>query len=157
MNNIIFISLNIIDKGARRLNGWRMYTDERKEERKHVSWHEVLREIASLDGKMRTLVHAAYGDHVDLVVSGGDEGYVLVQWKEYARDIRHYVLTTKQVDVEVTGRIITVEGEGLPVPADWAISLEQAIPLLGDLLQTCEQKENADLQWLLLETESGQM
>ncbi|QDX95635.1 hypothetical protein JNUCC42_22180 [Brevibacterium sp. JNUCC-42] len=134
-----------------------MYTDERKEERKHVSWHEVLREIASLDGQERTLVHAAYGDHVDLVVSGGDAGYVLIQWKEYAREIRHYVLTTKQIDVEVTGRIITVEGEGLPVPADWAISLEQAIPLLGDLLQTCEQKENADLQWLLLETEPAQM
>lgn len=51
------------------LNDWRMYTDASGQDQNHMGWHEVLKEIAQLNGTSRTLVHAAYGDHVDLVVA----------------------------------------------------------------------------------------
>lgn len=53
------------------MNDWRMYTDGSGQELESAAWHQVLKEIAQLNGTTHTLVHAAYGEHVDLVVAGG--------------------------------------------------------------------------------------
>lgn len=131
------------------LNDWRVYTDASGVEKKHVAWHEVLREIAQLDGVNRTLVHAAYGDHVDLVIAGGNNGKVLVQWKEHEPAERHYVLVSdKQTAVMIS---LVIEGNEVAFPASWCVPLEQIIPVCGDLLRTCEKGEPAELEWLPVE------
>jgi hypothetical protein len=131
------------------LNDWRVYTDASGVEQKHVAWHEVLREIAQLDGVNRTLVHAAYGDHVDLVIAGGNNGKVLVQWKEHEPAERHYVLVSdKQTAVMIS---LVIEGNEVAFPASWCVPLEQIIPVCGDLLRTCEKGEPAELEWLPVE------
>lgn len=131
------------------LNDWRVYTDESGMESKHVAWHEVLKEIAQLNGNTRTLVHAAYGDHVDLVVAGGNNGRVLVQWKEHEPAENHYVLASdKQTAVMVS---LVIEGNEVVFPASWCVPLEQVVPLCGDLLRTCEKGEPAQLTWLPVE------
>ncbi|WP_232699566.1 hypothetical protein [Brevibacillus daliensis] len=137
------------------MNDWRLFTDAANEERTKVAWHEVLREIASLDGQSKTLVHAAYEHYLDFVVSGGDNGYVLIQWKENANDQAHYVLTASFLE-EIGSVSLTTEGEQIHIPAEWAIPIEKAIPLIGDLLQSCELKDNAFFQWVLLEKETRQ-
>ncbi|GAB1533114.1 MULTISPECIES: hypothetical protein [Brevibacillus] len=131
------------------LNDWRMYTDGSGIEQKHVAWHEVLKEIAQLDGVTRTLVHAAYGDHVDLVVAGGNNGKVLVQWKEHEPAEQHFVLAAdKQSAVMST---LVIEGSEVAFPLSWCVPLEQVVPLCGDLLRTCEKGEPAKLEWLPVE------
>ncbi|EST53213.1 hypothetical protein T458_20385 [Brevibacillus panacihumi W25] len=127
------------------LNDWRVYMDGTGEEQKHVAWHEVLKGIAQLNGKTHTLVHAAYGDHVDLVVAGGNKGKVLVQWKEHEPSERHYVLASdKQSAVMAT---LVIEGEEIAFPASWCVPVEKVIPICGDLLRTCEKGEPVELSW----------
>ena len=128
------------------LNDWRMYTDGSGTEQKHVAWHEVLKEIAQLNGENRTLVHAAYGDHVDLVVAGGNNGKVLVQWKEHEPGEQHFVLTNGEQNAMMASLVI--EGSEAVFPLSWCVPLEQAVPLCGDVLRTCEP---ANLQWLPIE------
>ncbi|MGE5704744.1 MAG: hypothetical protein ACM32O_19615, partial [Clostridia bacterium] len=72
------------------MNDWIMYTDASGKQENHVAWHQVLKAIAELNGTTNTLVHAAYGDHVDLVVSGGNDGLVLVQWMEHDPREQHF-------------------------------------------------------------------
>lgn len=132
------------------LNDWRVYTDVSGIEQKHVAWHEVLKEIAQLDGSTRTLVHAAYGDHVDLVIAGGNNGKVLVQWKEHEPMERHYVLSSDQQNALMVSLVI--EGSEVAFPAAWCVPLEQAVPVCGDLLRTCEKGEPAGLKWLSVES-----
>jgi hypothetical protein len=127
------------------LNDWRMYTDETGTEQNHTAWHEVLKAIAQLDGTTRTLVHAAYGDHVDLVVAGGNQGLVLVQWKEHEPVERHFVLAQDKPPAVMT--TLTIEGSEVPFPAAWCVPLEQAIPVCGDILRTCEKGEPNGLSW----------
>ncbi|USG67078.1 hypothetical protein NDK47_07245 [Brevibacillus ruminantium] len=131
------------------LNDWRMYTDASGVDQNHMAWHEVLKEVAQLNGTTRTLVHAAYGDHVDLVVAGGNQGQVLVQWKEHDPQERHYVLTEEKPDGVMS--TLTIEGADVPFPAAWCVQVEKAIPVLGDLLRTCEKGEPADLRWISVE------
>ncbi|CAM5784531.1 hypothetical protein [Brevibacillus borstelensis] len=131
------------------LNDWRMYTDASGQDQNHMGWHEVLKEIAQLNGTSRTLVHAAYGDHVDLVVAGGNQGQILVQWKEHETEARHYVLTADKP--AGTMSTLTIEGADVSFPASWCIELEQAIPVLGDLLRTCEKGEPSGLTWISVE------
>ncbi len=128
------------------LNDWRLYTDESGIEQKHVAWHEVLKEIAQLNGSSRTLVHAAYGDHVDLVVAGGNNGQVLVQWKEHEPAEQHYVLTTDKHPGVMAGLVI--EGNEVTFPVSWCVPLEKAVPLCGDILRTCDKGEPTELTWL---------
>ncbi|GED31471.1 MULTISPECIES: hypothetical protein [Brevibacillus] len=128
------------------LNDWRLYTDESGIEQKHVAWHEVLKEIAQLNGSSRTLVHAAYGDHVDLVVAGGNNGKVLVQWKEHEPAEQHYVLVTDKPSGVMSSLVI--EGSEVTFPVTWCVPLEQVVPLCGDILRTCDKGEPAQLQWL---------
>lgn len=131
------------------MNDWRMYNDATKQDREGLAWHEVLRAIAELNGSTNSLVHAAYGEHVDLVVAGGNDGVVLVQWKEYEPQEQHYILAT----TEPAGvmKLLTVEGTEATYPNEWCISLEQAIPVCGDLLRTCERPEAPNLIWLRIE------
>ncbi len=131
------------------MNDWRMYNDATKEDKDGLAWHVVLRAIAELNGSTHTLVHAAYGEHVDLVVAGGNDGLVLVQWKEYEPVEQHFILTSNQP----TGlmKLLTVEGVEGTYPNEWCISLEQAIPVCGDLLRTCERPERENLTWLQVE------
>ncbi|KZE52317.1 hypothetical protein AV540_10650 [Brevibacillus parabrevis] len=131
------------------LNDWRMYTDGSGTEQKHVAWHEVLKEIAQLNGEDRTLVHAAYGDHVDLVVAGGNNGKVLVQWKEHEPGEQHFVLTNGEQNAMMASLVI--EGSEAVFPLSWCVPLEQAVPLCGDVLRTCDKGEPANLQWLPIE------
>ncbi|MFM1652261.1 hypothetical protein ACI7RC_09180 [Brevibacillus sp. B_LB10_24] len=126
-----------------------MYTDAAGEERTHVAWHEVLWEIAALNGTTHTLVHAAYGDHVDLVAAGGDDGFVLVQWKEYEPSLRHFVLQTQTP--AAAGGTLTVEGELTLLPDVWRVPLEQAVPVCGDILRTCDKGEPEGLVWFEIE------
>jgi hypothetical protein len=133
------------------LNDWRMYTDESGTEQNHTAWHEVLKAIAQLNGSTRTLVHAAYGDHVDLVVAGGNNGRVLVQWKEHEPKERHFVLTVdKPLSLMNT---LTIEGNEVAFPAAWCVPLEQAVPVCGDILRTCEKGEPEGLAWVAVEME----
>jgi len=127
------------------LNDWRVYTDASGTERTHVAWHEVLKEIAMLNGVDRTLVHAAYGDHVDLVVAGGNKGRVLVQWKEHDPE-RHFVLAANEENNVMIS--LTIEQEEIPFPASWCVQLEQVIPVCGDLLRTCEMNKNPKWKWV---------
>jgi hypothetical protein len=131
------------------MNDWRMYTDITKEDQNHTAWHEVLRAIAQLNGTTHTLVHAAYGDHVDLVVSGGNEGQVLVQWKEYDGIPKHFILTQDKPDGLMT--TVTIEGEQVPIPLAWSVPLEKVVPVCGDILRTCDLKEVEGLTWTLIE------
>lgn len=131
------------------LNDWRVYMDGTGEEQKHVAWHEVLKGIAQLDGQSRTMVHAAYGDHVDLVVAGGNEGKVLVQWKEHEPVERHFVLATDKQSALMANLVI--EGEVIAFPTNWCVPLEQVVPICGDLLRTCEKGEPEGLMWLPVE------
>lgn len=133
------------------LNDWRMFTDTMKQEQNHVAWHEVLRAISELNGTTHTLVHAAYGDHVDLVVSGGNEGKVLVQWKEYEPVGKHLILTVEGNNGVMT--TLDVEGEQITIPISWCIPLEQAVPVCGDMLRSCELARREGLEWLLIEGE----
>ncbi|UFJ39387.1 hypothetical protein LOK74_15065 [Brevibacillus humidisoli] len=134
------------------MNDWRMYTDATGEESTHTAWHEVLQAIATLDGERCTLVHAAYGEHVDLVVAGGDNGKVLVQWKEYEPSEQHFVLT---LDAPVhTLETLTVEGSEAAFPGTWCVPLEQAIPVCGDILRTCELATYEGIRWLPVEEAS---
>lgn len=127
------------------MNDWRVYTDLTGESN-HQPWHEVLKAIATLDGRMLTVVHAAYGDHVDLVVSGGNNGKVLVQWKEYDPEEKHFVLINQEpANLFET---LVVEGQEMTIPKAWCISLEQAVPVCGDILRTCEKGQPAGLDWL---------
>jgi len=128
------------------MNDWRVYTDATGEEATHVSWHEVLKAIASLNGQTHTLVHAAYGDHVDLVVGGGNHGRVLVQWKEHEPVTRHFVLMGDQPEGIMHN--LTIEGEESAFPLSWCVPLEQAVPICGDLLRTLELSHTAELQWV---------
>lgn len=131
------------------MNDWRMYTDASKIDANHTAWHEVLKAIAQLNGVSHTLVHAAYGDHVDLVVAGGDNGQVLVQWKEHEPSSEHFILTgEKQSALMCT---LTIEGSQVTFPVAWCISLEQAIPVCGDILRTCEKGEYEGLTWVAVE------
>ncbi|MGG1663807.1 hypothetical protein [Brevibacillus sp. NRS-1366] len=132
------------------LNDWRVYTDESGVEQKHVAWHEVLKEIAQLNGVNRTLVHAAYGDHVDLVVAGGNNGKVLVQWKEHEPARQHFVLTMDKHKDAVMASLV-IEGSEVAFPVSWCVPLEQVVPLCGDILRTCEKGEPANLEWLPVE------
>lgn len=128
------------------LNDWRLYTDESGIEQKHVAWHEVLKEIAQLNGSTRTLVHAAYGDHVDLVVAGGNNGKVLVQWKEHEPAEQHFVLAAdKHTGVMAS---LVIEGNEVTFPLSWCVPLELAVPLCGDILRTCDKGEPSELTWL---------
>lgn len=131
------------------LNDWRMYTDVSGVEQKHVAWHEVLKEIAQLDGVTRTLVHAAYGDHVDLVVAGGNNGKVLVQWKEHEPMEQHFVLAADKQSAVMSSLVI--EGNEVAFPLSWCVPLEQVVPLCGDLLRTCDKGEPTTLEWLPVE------
>jgi len=133
------------------MNDWRMYTDTNGQDQNHVAWHEVLRAIAQLNGTSHTMVHAAYGDHVDLVVSGGDQGKVLVQWKEYDRTPLHYVLSRKNSNGVMAS--LTIEGETIPVPMGWCLPLEQVVPICGDILRTCEIKTYDELEWIVIDQE----
>lgn len=133
------------------MNDWRMYSDATGEDQNHVAWHEVLRAIAELNGTTHTNVHAAYGDHVDLVVSGGNNGKVLVQWKEYDQRTQHFVLSQENQNGLMT--TLTIEGEEIPVPLHWCISLEQVIPFCGDILRTCEIGKYEGFQWIMIENE----
>ncbi|WP_400162804.1 hypothetical protein ACAF76_005005 [Brevibacillus sp. TJ4] len=130
------------------LNDWRVYTDATGTEEKHVAWHEALKAIAQLNGKDHTLVHAAYGDHVDLVVAGGNNGKVLVQWKEHDPQ-RHFVLATDEMTAVMAS--LTIEQEDVPFPASWCVPLEQVIAVCGDVLRTCDKGEPAGLKWLPIE------
>ncbi len=132
------------------MNDWRMYTDGSGEERNHVAWHEVLKAISELDGREKTLVHAAYGEHVDLVIGGGNDGSVLVQWKEYEPGEQHFVLVADRAE-DAVPRVLTIEGAGVELPATWCIPLEQAVPVCGDILRTCEKPEYPALRWIALE------
>lgn len=132
------------------MNDWRMYTDASGSEQTHVAWHEVLKEIAQLNGTTHSLVHAAFGDHVDLVVAGGNDGQVLLQWKEYQPAERHYVLMSEQADDSEASHL-TIEGSMIELPASWCISLEQAVPICGDLLRNCVMGEYEELSWLLID------
>lgn len=132
------------------LNDWRIYTDESGVEQKHVAWHEVLKEIAQLNGVDRTLVHAAYGDHVDLVVAGGNNGLVLVQWKEHEPSEKHFVLTTDEQRAAVMASLV-IEGSEVAFPVSWCVPLMQVVPLCGDVLRTCDKGEPDQLQWLPVE------
>ena len=106
----------------------------------------MLKEIAQLNGIDRTLVHAAYGDHVDLVVAGGNNGLVLVQWKEHEPYEKHFVLTKdKQPDAVMASLVI--EGSEVAFPISWCVPLEQVVPLCGDVLRTCDKGEPQELQW----------
>ncbi|NGQ96844.1 hypothetical protein G3578_16890 [Brevibacillus sp. SYP-B805] len=131
------------------MNDWRMYTDASGQEVEHAAWHHVLKEIASLNGTTHTLVHAAYGEHVDLVVAGGNSGLVLVQWKEHEPAERHFVLAAYQPDGVMQN--LTVEGAEVAFPLAWCIPLEQAVPVCGDLLRTCDRLEYEGLQWFTIE------
>ncbi|QQE75475.1 hypothetical protein KDJ56_05765 [Brevibacillus composti] len=131
------------------LNDWRMYTDASGVDQNHTAWHEVLKEIAQLNGTTHTLVHAAYGDHVDLVVAGGNQGMVLVQWKEHEPAERHFVLTADKPDGVMN--TLRIEGADVPFPAAWCVPLEQVIPIAGDLLRTCEKGEPRELAWIAVE------
>lgn len=131
------------------LNDWRMYTDVSGVEQKHVAWHEVLKEIAQLDGVTRTLVHAAYGDHVDLVVAGGNNGKVLVQWKEHEPVEQHFVLAADKQSAVMSSLVI--EGNEVAFPLSWCVPLEQVVPMCGDLLRTCDKGEPTTLEWLPVE------
>lgn len=133
------------------MNDWRMYTDT-EGEANHLAWHEVLMAIARLDGTSRTLVHAAYGDHVDLVVAGGNGGDVLVQWKEYGPVHEHWVLTAREVNGLM--KTLTVEGSEVAFPKAWCVPLERAVPICGDLLRTLERGEYDDLVWVMVEQEA---
>lgn len=128
------------------LNDWLMYTDASGTEREHTAWHEVLREIAQLNGTTHTLVHAAFGEHGDLVVAGGDHGMVLVQWKEHEPEERHYVLAASEQTAVM--KTLTIEGAEVAFPANWCVPLEKAIPLCGDILRTCEMGPTEELVWL---------
>lgn len=128
------------------LNDWRLYTDESGIEQKHVAWHEVLKEIAQLNGSSRTLVHAAYGDHVDLVVAGGNNGQVLVQWKEHEPTELHFVLAADKHPGVMSA--LTIEGNEVTFPLSWCVPLEQAVPLCGDILRTCDKGAPTGLVWL---------
>lgn len=132
------------------LNDWRVYTDESGVEQKHVAWHEVLKEIAQLNGVNRTMVHAAYGDHVDLVVAGGNNGKVLVQWKEHEPVLQHFVLTADKDTPGVMASLV-IEGSEVAFPVSWCVPLEQVVPLCGDILRTCEKGEPPQLEWLPVE------
>lgn len=131
------------------MNDWRMYQDATKEDKEGCAWHEVLRAIAQLNGTTNTIVHAAYGEHVDLVVAGGNDGIVLVQWKEYEPLEQHFVLTTSQPSGLM--KLLTVEGVEGSYPNEWCVSLEQAVPVCGDLLRTCERPEYESLRWNRIE------
>lgn len=131
------------------MNDWRMYTDATGKEAGHTAWHEVLRAIAELNGTTRTLVHAAYGDHVDLVVAGGNNGQVLVQWKEYEPKLQHFVLTSAQPSALMN--TLTIEGEQVAFPMAWCVPLERAVPVCGDILRTLEKGEYDGLQWTEVE------
>lgn len=131
------------------MNDWRMYSDGTKEDREGQAWHEVLRAIAELNGSTHTLVHAAYGEHVDLVVAGGNDGLVLVQWKEYEPQEQHYILSTLQSAGLM--KHLTIEGAEATYPNEWCVPLEQAIPVCGDLLRTCERPAASNLTWLRIE------
>ncbi|MBO8165534.1 MAG: hypothetical protein H0Z34_17800 [Brevibacillus sp.] len=134
------------------MNDWRMFTDATGEETTHTAWHEVLRAIAALDGSGCTLVHAAYGDHVDLVVAGGNRGKVLVQWKEYEPCVKHFVLALDSA--ADTLETLTVEGGEAAFPSRWCVPLEQAIPVCGDILRTCERGSYDGIRWQLIEEAS---
>lgn len=128
------------------MNDWLMYTDASGKETNHTAWHEVLKEIAQLNGMTNTMVHAVYGDHVDLVVAGGNDGLVLVQWKENDPEPRHYVLAMDQSADQV--RMLTVEGQDAEIPVGWCIPMQLAVPLCGDILRTCEKANHDQLFWL---------
>lgn len=132
------------------MNDWRMYSDATGQEMQSAAWHQVLKEIAQLNGTTRTLVHAAYGEHVDLVVAGGNNGKVLVQWKEHEPAERHFVLATDQPDGVLCN--LEIEGSQVAFPISWCITLEQAVPVCGDLLRTCEMGEYPGLFWTLVES-----
>ena len=134
------------------LNDWRVYTDAIGTERTHVAWHEALKEIALLNGVDRTLVHAAYGDHVDLVVAGGNNGKGLVQWKENDPE-RHFVLSANEENGVMTS--LTIEKEEIPFPASWCLPLEQVIAVCGDLLRTCEKGEGSQWKWVEIAVQPG--
>ncbi len=131
------------------MNDWRMYTDSSGEEVESAAWHQVLKEIAQLNGSTHTLVHAAYGEHVDLVVAGGNNGKVLIQWKEHEPVERHFVLASEQPDGLMCN--LMIEGAEVAFPVVWCISLEQAVPVCGDILRTCEMGEYPGLRWLAVE------
>ncbi len=132
------------------MNEWRMYSDAAGAEQEHLAWHEVLRAIAELNGSTHTLVHAAFGDHFDLVVAGGDNGQVLVQWKEYEPVTEHYVLTAGEPSAVMY--TLTIEGNEIAFPRHWCLPLDQVIPVCGDLLRTCERRELAGMVWTPVET-----
>lgn len=133
------------------MNDWRMYTDAEGVDTNHCAWHEVLKEIAKLNGTTHTLVHAAFGDHVDLVVAGGNNGFVLVQWKEHEPKLQHYVLTGESSSSLMS--TLTIEGNEAAFPMSWCVPLQQAVPVCGDLLRTLEKGTYDDLQWLEIEQE----
>ncbi|MGO0062418.1 hypothetical protein ACTID9_20750 [Brevibacillus fluminis] len=129
------------------MNDWLMYTDASGEQKNHVAWHEVLKEIAQLNGTTHTMVHAAYGDHVDLVVAGGNDGLVLVQWKENDPEPpQHFVLAMDQSADQV--RMLTVEGQDAELPIGWCVPLQLVVPVCGDMLRTCEKANHEQLFWL---------
>ncbi|MET3287767.1 UNVERIFIED_CONTAM: hypothetical protein ABID98_000337 [Brevibacillus sp. OAP136] len=129
------------------MNDWLMYTDASGEQKNHVAWHEVLKEIAQLNGTTHTMVHAAYGDHVDLVVAGGNDGLVLVQWKENDPEPpQHFVLAMDQSSDQV--RTLSVEGQDAELPIGWCVPLQLVVPMCGDMLRTCEKADHEQLFWL---------
>ncbi|MFY0542574.1 Imm1 family immunity protein [Brevibacillus sp. H7] len=128
------------------LNDWLLYTDASGTQRENTAWHEVLRAIAQLNGTTHTLVHAAFGEHGDLVVAGGNNGQVLVQWKEHEPSEKHYVLTSDKPSAVMVR--LTIEGEEAAFPANWCVPLEKAIPLCGDILRTCEIGPAEEFVWL---------
>jgi len=131
------------------LNDWRMYTDASGREQEHTAWHEVLKAIAQLNGTSHTMVHAAFGDHGDLVVAGGNNGKVLVQWKEHEPREAHFVLSTGSPNGVMC--TLTIEGADVAFPAAWCVPLEQAIPVCGDVLRTCDRGEPKELSWQEIE------
>lgn len=133
------------------MNDWRMYTDAAGEEVNHSAWQEVLKAIAQLNGTTHTLVHAAYGDHVDLVVAGGNNGQVLVQWKEYEPRLYHYVLAGENISPLMNK--LTIEGNEIAFPMSWCLPLEKAVPICGDILRTLEKGSYEGLQWLEIDQE----
>ncbi|GAA4716879.1 hypothetical protein [Brevibacillus fulvus] len=128
------------------MNDWRMYTDATGTETNHTAWHEVLKEIAQLNGTTHTLVHAAFGDHVDLVVAGGNNGKVLLQWKEYEPMLQHFILARGEANGLMN--TLTIEGNETPFPAEWCLALDAVIPVCGDLLRSLEMKSYEGLQWI---------
>jgi len=136
-------------KGVIGMNDWRMYTDASGQEVESVGWARVLKEIAQLNGTTHTLVHAAYGEHVDLVVAGGNNGKVLVQWKEHEPVEKHFVLASAQPDGVMCN--LNIEGAEVAFPFAWCISLEQAVPICGDTLRTCEMAQYPGLTWVAVE------